>query len=183
VATTPQNKSPLRDAFEPSALREALTLRRPVFRNPWESVGDMFAAYFAVSVLVPLTLFCGGKLMGLIFGFSSRWPRGIFVAAALVGTAAFITIVGRVRTRLSVDVLAIGGWVILGLIVAPILGLAPPTGVAIACYAVMLLAIFVYVLRFGRWETGFFHTLSWPVMWSLLGVVLAYSAYRLILFR
>jgi hypothetical protein len=163
-------------------LREALVFRRPVFRNPWDSVGDMFATYFAVSVIVPLTLFCGGKLMGLIFDFSSHWHRGIFMAAALVGTAGFITIVGRERTRLSVDVLAIAAWLVLGLVIAPILGLAPSTGVSIACYAVMLLGIFVYVLRFGQWETGFIRTLSWPVIWSALGVVLAYSAYRCIFF-
>jgi hypothetical protein len=43
--------------------------------------------------------------------------------------------------------------------------------------------IFVYVLRFGRWETEFLRTLSWPVTWSLLALLFAFSAYRLILYQ
>jgi hypothetical protein len=93
-----------------------------------------------------------------------------------------MTIVGRERTRLSVDVLAIAGWLLLGLVVAPVLGLALPTGAAIASYGVLLLVILVYVLRFGRWETEFLRTVSWPVTWSLLAVFFAFSAHRLILF-
>jgi hypothetical protein len=104
------------------------------------------------------------------------------MAAALVGAAGFMTIVGRERTSLSVDFLAITAWVLLGLVVAPILGLGLPVGAAIACYAVLLLAIFVYVIRFGRWETAFLRTVSWPVTWSLLAVFFAFSAHRLILF-
>ena len=120
--------------------------------------------------------------MGAIFGFSSRWPLGIFIAAALVGAAGFITIVGRERTSVSVDVLAITAWLLLGLVGAPILGLAPPAGVAIACYAVLLLGILVYVLRFGRWQTAFLRTVSWPVTWSLLAVFFAFCAHRLVLY-
>jgi len=142
----------------------------------------MFAAYLAVSVMIPLLLYLGGKLMGAIFGFSSRWPLGIFMAAALVGAAGFITDVGRKRTHLSVDLLAITAWLLLGLVIAPVLGLALSTGAAIACYAVLLVAILVYVLRFGRWETPFLRTLSWPVIWSLLALLFAYSAHQLILF-
>ena len=178
----PENTSSFRAALEPEALRAALIPRRPVFRNPWDSEVDMFSAYLAVSFVVPLLLFCGGKLMSSIFGFSSRWPLGIFMAAALVGAAGLITIVGRERTSLSVDVLAITAWLLLGLVVAPILGLALSTGAAIACYGVLLLVILVYVLRFGRWETPFLHTVSWPVIWSLLAVFFAFSAHRLILF-
>jgi hypothetical protein len=142
----------------------------------------MFACYVAVSTIDPLLLWCGGKLMSSIFGFGSRWPLGVFMAAALVGAAGFMTIVGRDRTSLSVDVLAITAWLVLGLVVAPILGLAPPTGAAIAAYGVLLLVILVYVLRFGRWETAFLRTVSWPVTWSLLALFFAYSAHRLILF-
>jgi hypothetical protein len=142
----------------------------------------MFACYVAVSVIDPLLLWCGGELMSSIFGFDSRWPLGLFMAAALVGAAGFITIVGRERTRLSVDVLAITVWLLLGLVVAPVLGLAPPTGVAIASYGVLLLAILVYVLRFGRWETAFLRTVSWPVTWSLLALFFGLSAHRLILY-
>ena len=178
----PENTSSLRAALQPSALRAALVPRRPVFGNPWDSEIDMFSCFVAVSVLVPLLLFCGGELMSSIFGFGSRWRLGIFMAAALVGAAGFMTIVGRERTSLSVDVLAVSAWLVLGLVVAPVLGLAPPTGVAIASYGVVLLAILAYVLRFGRWETAFLRTLSWPVTWSLLAVFLAFSAYRLILF-
>jgi hypothetical protein len=142
----------------------------------------MFACYVAVSLIDPLLLWCGGELMSSIFGFSSRWPLGIFMAAALVGAAGFITIVGRERTRLSVDVLAITAWLLLGLVVAPVLGLAPPTGAAIASYGVLVLVILLYVLRLGRWETAFLRTLSWPVTWSLLAVFFAFSAHRLILY-
>lgn len=143
----------------------------------------MFACCVAVSFIDPLLLWCGGELTSAIFGFSSRWPLGIFMAAALVGAAGFITIVGRERTSLSVDALAIAAWVLLGLVVAPVLGLALPTGAAIGSYAVLLLAILVYVLRFGRWQTAFLRTLSWPVTWSLLALFFAFSAHRLILYQ
>jgi hypothetical protein len=178
----PENKTSFRAALTPLALREALVLRRPVFSNPWSSEADMFACFVAVTIADPLLLWCGGKLMGAIFGFSSHWRLGLFMAAALVGTAGFITIVGRERSRLAVDVLTITAWVFLGLVVAPVLGLAPPTGVAIACYAVLLLGILVYVLGFGYWQTAFIRTLSWPSTWSLLAVFFAFCAYRLILY-
>ncbi len=142
----------------------------------------MFACYVAVSFIDPLLLWCGGELMSSIFGFGSRWPLGVFLAAALVGAAGFMTIVGRERTRLSVDLLAITAWLVLGLVVSPVLGLALPPGAAIASYGVLLLVIFIYVLRFGRWETAFLRTASWPVTWSLLAVFFALSAHRLILF-
>jgi len=142
----------------------------------------MFACYVAVSFIDPLLLWCGGELTSSIFGFGARWPLGLFMVAALVGAAGFMTIVGRERTSLSVDALAITGWLVLGLVVAPILGLGLPTGVAIACYAVVLLVILLYVLGFGRWETAFVRTVSWPVTWSLLALFFAYSAHRLILF-
>ena len=105
------------------------------------------------------------------------------MAAAVVGAAGFITIVGRERTRLSVDILAITAWVLLGLVLAPVLGLAPPTWVAIASYGVVLLIIFVYVLRFGRWETAFLRTVSWPLTWTLLAVFFAYAVHRLVLYQ
>lgn len=142
----------------------------------------MFACYVAVSFIDPLLLWCGGELMSSIFGFGSRWPLGLFLTAALVGAAGFMTIVGRERTRLAVDVLFIAAWLVLGLVVAPVLGLGLPAGAAIASYGVLLLVILIYVLRFGRWETTFLHTVSWPVTWSLLALFFAYSAHRLILF-
>jgi hypothetical protein len=178
----PENTS-FRAALQPSALRAALIPRRPVFGNPWDSTIDMFACYVAVSFIDPLLLWCGGELMSSIFGFGSRWPLGVFMAAALVGAAGFITIVGRERTSLSVDVLAITAWLLLGLVVAPVVGLGLPTGAAIASYGVLLLVILVYVLRFGRWETAILRTLSWPVTWSLLAVFFALSAHRLVLFQ
>ena len=175
--------SPLRAALAPDALRQALVPSRPVFGNPWDSSVDMFACCVAVSIANPLLLWCGGKLMGSIFNFSSRWPLGVFIAAAVVGAAGFITIVGRERTRLSVDVLAITAWVVLGLIVAPILGLALSPLAAIICYAGLLLVNFAYVLRFGRWQTAFLRTLSWPVTWTLLAAFFAFAAFRLILYQ
>jgi hypothetical protein len=108
---------------------------------------------------------------------------GVFLVAALVGAAGFMTIVGRERTSLTVDILAIAAWIVLGLIVAPIVGLAPPPVVAIIIYAVMLAAIFGYVLFIGRWKKSFVRTLSWPITWSLLAVGFAFSAYHLILFQ
>ena len=183
MQTEPDGSGSLRAAITPSALREALVPQRPVFGNPWDSENDMFACYVAVSVIDPLLLWCGGKLMGTIFSFSSRWPLGLFMVAALVGAAGFMTIVGRERTNLSVDILAISAWVVLGLIVAPIIGLVFSTVVAIVCYAVLLLAILVYVLRFGRFETAFLRTVSWPITWSLLALFFAFSAHRLILFQ
>jgi hypothetical protein len=178
---TPEDDSPLRAALAPSALKQALVPHRPVFGDPWESPTDMFACYIAVSVVGPLLLWGGGALMGTIFGFGSHWRLGVYIAAAVVGAAGFMTIVGRERTGLSVDILAIAAWLLLGLVVAPILGLAPGTGAAIACYAVLLLAIFVYVLGVGRRRTAFLHTVSWPLTWSLLAVGFAFAAHELVL--
>lgn len=154
-----------------------------MFGNPWDSPGDMFACYLVVYIVDPFLLWAGGELMGSIFGFGSHWPLGVFIAAAVVGAAGFMTIVGRERTSLSVDVLAIAAWLVLGLVVAPILGLAPGTAVAIACYAALLVAILIYVLGFGRWKVAFLHTVSWPVIWSLLAAFFAFSAHRLILYQ
>ncbi|MEN3285404.1 MAG: hypothetical protein V7607_6544 [Solirubrobacteraceae bacterium] len=178
----PENTSPVREALQPAALRAALIPRRPVFGNPWDSEGDMFACYAAVSFIDPLLLWSGGELTSSIFGFGSRWPLGVFLAAALVGAAGFITITGRERTSLSVDVLAIATWLLLGLVVAPVLGLALPSWAAIASYGVLLLLILLYVLRFGRWETAFLRTVSWPVTWSLLALVFAVSAHQLVFY-
>jgi hypothetical protein len=168
-------------ALEPSALRAALRPTRPVFANPWDSEGDMFGCYLAVSVVDPLLLWWGGRAMGSIFSFSYHWKLAPFLAAALVGAAGFITIVGRERTRLSVDLLAIAAWLLLGFVVAPILGLALPAGVALATYGVLLLGILGYVLRFGRWHVAFLRTLSWPITWSLLALLFAFSADRLLI--
>ena len=179
----PEQPRSLRAALQRQALREALVLRRPVFGNPWDSTEDMFACYVAVSFAGPLLLWCGGELMSSIFGFSSHWRLGVFIAASIVGAAGFMTVVGRVRTSLAVDVLAIGAWVLLGLVVAPILGLAPPPAAAIAAYAVLLIAIFLYVLFFGHFQTAFFRTLSWPITWTLMAAFFAFCAYRLILYQ
>lgn len=183
MQTEPDSGGSLRAALEPAALREALIPRRPVFGNPWDSYTDMAACYAAIAIVDPFLLWVGGKLMGSIFGFSSHWHLGVFLVGALVGAAGFMTIVGRQRTRLAVDVLTITAWVLLGLVVAPVLGLAPSIAVAIICYAVLLAATFVYVIGFGRWQTGFIRTLSWPMTWSLLAVGFAFCAYRLILYQ
>jgi hypothetical protein len=183
VTTEPQHPTTLREALAPSALRAAMVPRRPVFANPWDSTEAMFACFAAVSVFNPLLLWCGGELMGAIFGFSSHWKLGVFMVASLVGAAGFITIVGRQRTRVSVDVLAIAAWVVLGFVVAPIVGLAPPAGVAIAIYAVLLIGILLYVLVIGRFDRAFIRTVSWPVTWSLLALFFAWAAYKLILYQ
>jgi hypothetical protein len=179
----PQHPGTLREAVEPAALRAALVPRRPVFANPWDSEVDMFASLFAVSIMNPLLLFAGGKLMGTLFGFSSHWHLAVFMVAAVVGAAGFITIVGRQRTSISVDLLAIAAWVVLGLIVAPVIGLAPPIAVSLVLYGVLLVAIFVYVLRFGRWQTAFLRTVSWPVTWTVLALFFAFCAYRLLIYQ
>src|SRR5438105_7520321 len=97
----------------------------------------MFAVYAAISVVEPFLLWGGGTMMDSIFGFGSHWSLGVFIAASVAGAGGFMTSVARQRTRLAVDVLTIAGWLLLGLVVAPVIGLAPPKGVAIACYAVM----------------------------------------------
>src|ERR1700744_6599806 len=86
-------------ALEPNALRAALVPQRPVFANPWDSTEDMFACYFAVSFFDPLLLWVGGKLMGAIFGFSTHWPLGVFMLAALVGDEGGTPMGCRQRTR------------------------------------------------------------------------------------
>ncbi|MGH2871811.1 MAG: hypothetical protein ACRDL5_05050 [Solirubrobacteraceae bacterium] len=179
----PQDSNPLRAAFQRSALRAAMVPQRPVFADPWDSPEDMFACIVAVSILNPLLLWGGGELMGAIFGFGSRWPVGVFMVAALVGAAGFITIVGRDRTSLAVDVLAIGAWIVLGLIIAPIVGLAPPVVVAIILYVILLAGVLGYVLFIGHFQVAFIRTMSWPLTWSLLAVFFAFSAHRLILFQ
>ena len=183
MATDSDSGGAFRAAFQPSALREALVPRRPVFGNPWDSTEDMFACYVAVSFIDPFLLWAGGELMSSIFGFSSHWELGVYMVAALVGAAGFMTILGRERTALAVDLLAITAWLLLGLVVAPIVGLAPPTAVAVVIYALLLLGIFAYVLGLGRWETGFVATLSWPITWSLLALFFAFITYRLILYQ
>ena len=180
---TPEDDSPLRAALAPSALKRALVPHRPVFGDPWDSPADMFACYLAVSVIGPMLLWAGGALMGAIFSFGSHWRLGVFIAASLVGAAGFMTIVGRERTSLSVDVLAVTAWLLLGLVVAPVVGLAPGTAAALACYVALLLAIFLYVLRVGRWRTAFLRTVSWPLTWSLVAAAFAYAAYELILYQ
>jgi hypothetical protein len=154
-----------------------------VFANPWDSTPDMFACYIAVSFISPILLYAGGQLMSSIFSFGSHWHLGVFMIAALVGAAGFMTIVGRERSRLSVDILAIAAWVVLGVVVAPILGLALSIVAAIICYAVLLAVTFAYVLSFGRWQKAFIRTLSWPTTWSLLALFFAFTAYRLILYQ
>ena len=180
---TTDDRASIRAALAPAALRAALVPQRPVFGNPWDSTIDMFACYVAVSVIDPMLLWGGGALTGSIFGFGSRWPLGVYMVAALVGAAGLMTIVGRQRTRLAVDVLAIAAWLLLGLVVAPVLGLAPSRTAAIVLYAVMLVAMFVFVLRVGLWQTGFLRTLTWPATWSLLAVFFAYAAHDLILYQ
>ena len=143
----------------------------------------MFAVFLAVSTIEPLLLWVGGKAMSSIFGFSSHWSLGVFIAASIVGAGGFMTIVGRQRSHLAVDMVTITAWLLLGLVVAPVIGLAPPKGVAIGVYAVMLAGIFIYVTLFGRWGTAFIRTLSWPATWSLLAAFFAYSAYRLIIYQ
>jgi hypothetical protein len=142
----------------------------------------MFASYAAVAAIEPLLLWGGGKLMSSIFGFGSHWHLGVFISASVVGAAGFMTIVGRVRTNLSVDVLAIGAWLLLGLVVAPVVGLAPPRGVAVAIYGSLLFLIVAYVLLFGRWKTAFLRTVTWPGTWLALGAFFAFCAYRLLLY-
>lgn len=180
---TDHDPSPLRAALAPASLRSALVPTRPVFGNPWDSSVDMFLCIVAVTVANPLLLWCGGELMGTIFNFSSHWELGVFIAAAIVGAAGFITIVGRERTRLSVDVLAIGAWIVLGFIVAPIIGLALSAVAAIICYAILLAIVFGYVLRVGQFQKAFVRTVSWPITWTFLAAFFAYAAYVLVLYQ
>jgi hypothetical protein len=179
----PETNPSLRDALAPSALRAALVPGRPVFANPWDRETDMFLCFAAVTMVVPFLLWVGGELTSAIFGYGSRWSLGVFMVAALVGAAGFMTIVGRERTNLTVDVLAIAAWLLLGLIIAPVLGLAPPATAAIICYAVVLLVILGYVLRVGHFETAFLRTVSWPIVWSLFSLCFAYLAYKLVLYQ
>ena len=172
---TSKDDSPLRAALAPPALKRALVPHRPVFGNPWDSPADMFACYVAVSVIGPLLLWAGGLWQWLD-------PLTVIRGAALVGAAGFMTIVGRERTSLSVDILAITVWFLLGLVVAPVVGLAPGTAAAIVCYAALLLAIFLYVRGVGRWRTAFLRTVSWPLTWSLVAAAFAYAAHELILY-
>jgi hypothetical protein len=183
LSTEPDSTQTLRGALAPESLREAMVVRRPVFADPWESTVDIGACYLAVAVVDPFLLWVGGNLTGAIFGFSSHWPLGVFMVAALVGAAGFMTIVGRERTSITVDILTITAWVVLGLIVAPIIGLAPSPLVAIILYAIMLAGIFVYVLRFGRFDIAFLRSISWPVTWSLLALFFAFCVHQLVLYQ
>ena len=115
----------------------------------------MFACYAAVSVIDPLLLWSGGELTGAIFGFSSRWPLGVFLAAALVGAAGFMTITGRERTSLSVDVLAITAWV-----VSIVLAVFGDRGVAVGIALVSGFGLSIAMAFVaGRWIT----TDNWPL--------------------
>jgi Na+-driven multidrug efflux pump len=72
---------------------------------------------------------------------------------------------------------------VLGLIVAPIIGLALSPLAAIIVYAIMLAGIFVYVLRFGRFDVSFLGSISWPVTWSLLALFFAFCLHQLVLYQ
>jgi len=183
LTTEPDSAQTIRGALAPEALREAMVVRRPVFANPWDSTADMGLCYLAIAVVDPFLLWIGGKLMGAIFNFSSHWPLGVFMVAALVGAAGFMTIVGRQRTSITVDILTIAAWIVLGLIVAPIIGLALSPLPAIIVYAVMLAGIFVYVLRFGHFDVAFLRTLSWPITWSLLALFFSFCVHQLVLYQ
>jgi hypothetical protein len=154
-----------------------------VFGSPWDSTVDAFACFGAVGAVEPLLLWGGGKLMSSIFSFGSHWHLGVFIAASVVGAAGFMTIVGRERTNLAVDVLAIGAWLVLGLVVAPVVGLAPSPGASVAIYAAMLVLIVAYVLLLGRWKTAFLRTLTWPATWLSMGAFFGFCAYRLLLYQ
>ncbi len=121
--------------------------------------------------------------MSPIFGLDSRWPLGTYMAAGLVGAAGFITIVGSERINLTVDLVAIAAWLVLGIVIAPLLGLALPPAAALVGYGVVLLAILLVVRRFGHWETDFRRTLSWPVTWSVLALFFAYSWHQLAFYQ
>lgn len=177
-----EDSTSLRTALRPPALKAALVPQRPVFADPWDSSVDMFACIAAVGAIEPLLLWGGGKLMSSIFGFGSHWHLGVFIAASVVGAAGFMTIVGRERTSLAVDVLAIAAWVLLGVVVAPVVGLAPSAGAAVAIYAGLLIVIVAYVLLFGHWKTAFLRTLTWPMTWLSLGAFFGFCAYRLLLY-
>ncbi len=178
-----EDTTSLREALSPSALRSALAPQRPVFANPWDSTPDIFACYLAVSLVDPFLLWAGGKLMGPIFGFGTHWHLGVFMFAAVVGAAGFMTIVGRQRSNLSVDFIAVTAWILLGIVLAPILGLGLSTVPAIICYAVLLLANFVFVLSFGRWRRELVQMVTWPTMWSLLALLFAFIGYRMVFFQ
>ncbi|MBV9819473.1 MAG: hypothetical protein JOZ07_14165 [Solirubrobacterales bacterium] len=182
MASEPESSGSLRAALSGSALREAMVPRRPVFANPWDKPTDMFACYVAVALVDPFLLWIGGHLMGAIFGFGSHWPLGVFMVAAVVGAGGFMTIVGRERTRLSVDVLAIGIWLVLGLIVAPVIGLALSAIAAIIVFAILLAVLFGYVVSAGRWQRSFLRTLSWPTTWSLLATFFAFAVHQMVLY-
>jgi hypothetical protein len=143
----------------------------------------MFACCVAVAFVDPLLLWGGGALMSTIFDFGSHWPLGVYMAAAVVGAAGFITIVGRERTHLSVDVLAIGAWLLLGLVVAPVIGLGLTPWAAIVVFAFLLLGIFDYVLFFGRWKKAFLRTVSWPITWTAMAALFAYLAHGLLMYQ
>ena len=85
-----EDTSSVRAALAPSALKAALVPRRPVFGNPWDSAGDIFACYVAVSLVDPVLLWAGGELTSAIFGYGSRWPLGVFMAAALVHASGYM---------------------------------------------------------------------------------------------
>jgi hypothetical protein len=54
---------------------------------------------------------------------------------------------------------------------------------AIIVYAIMLAGIFVYVLRFGRFDVSFLGSISWPVTWSLLALFFAFCLHQLVLYQ
>ena len=151
--------------------------------EPQDLVQEMFACYAAVSLINPLLLWCGAQATSAIFGFSSRWQLGVFMAAALVGAAGIITIVTRQRKTLTGDIAAITVRVLLGFVAAPILGLAVSATVAVAIYAYSLVVALFLFLCVGRWQTPFLRTVSWPVIWSLLALFFAFIAYKLILYQ
>jgi hypothetical protein len=135
--------------------------------------------YAAVTVIDLLLLWCGGKLLGAIFGVDSRWRLGLFMGAALLegGLVMFI----RPRISLSGDILRFTVWLLLGLVAAPLVGLTLSPGAAGASYAALLLVSIALFLSFRLWQPGFVCRLSWLTAWTLLALFFSFSAYRLVL--
>lgn len=135
--------------------------------------------YAAVTVIDLLLLWCGGKLLGALFGFDSRWRLGLFMGAAVLEAVLIMLISPRIS--LSGDILRFTVWLLLGLVVAPVVGLTLSAGAAGASYAALLLVSIASFLFFRQWQPGFVCRLSWLTAWTLLALFFSFSAYRLVL--
>lgn len=154
----------------------------PGVNDPSISAVNVIACYAAVTLVNPLLLWGGGALAGSLFGFSSHWRLGMFIAASVVLIAGLIAVEGRRATDLRSDLLASVAWLVLAFVAVPVLGLSIRPAAALASLAGLLFVFLLYVLLWAS-DAPTIALMSWLLIWTLLAGFFGFCAHRLVLFQ